>query len=70
MPSPMPHAVRWPTTVSPCATGPEGSVFVLPVMAAVVLIAAFTLPRTRTSFLAPPVHEETPLVPEVNSAEG
>ena len=36
------------------ATGPEGSIFVLPVMAVIMLIAAFTLPRTRTSFLARP----------------
>lgn len=52
------------------ATGPEGSIFVLPVMAAIVFIAAFTLPRTRTSFLAHSTQEETHLMPEVNSAEG
>jgi hypothetical protein len=52
------------------ATGPEGSIFVLPVMAAIVLIAALTLPRTRTSFLAHSAHEETHPMPEVNSAEG
>jgi hypothetical protein len=51
------------------ATGPEGSIFVLPVMAVIVLIAAFTLPRTRTSFLAHSACEETHLMPEVNSAE-
>jgi hypothetical protein len=56
--------------VSGGATGPEGSIFVLPVMAVVVLIAAFTLPRTRTSFLAHSTHEEVHLTPEVNSAEG
>ena len=63
------HAVgaSW---VSGGATGPEGSIFVLPVMAVIVLIAAVTLPRTRTSFLARSTHEETHLMPEVNSAEG
>ena len=52
------------------ATGPEGSIFVLPVMAVIMLIAAFTLPRTRISFLGRPTDEETHLMPEVNSAEG
>ena len=58
------------TWVSGGGTGPEGSIFVLPVMAVIVLIAALTLPRTRTSFLTPSTHEETHLMPEVNSAEG
>jgi len=63
------HAVGSPW-VSGGATGPEGSIFVLPVMAVIVLVAAFTLPRTRTSFLTRSTHEETHLMPEVNSAEG
>jgi membrane protease YdiL (CAAX protease family) len=56
--------------VSGGATGPEGSIFVLPVMLVIVLIAALTLPRTRTSFLTHPAPEGTHLTPEVNSAEG
>lgn len=59
-----------PAWVSGGATGPEGSVFVLPVMLVIVLIAAYTLPRTRTSFLAHSTNEETRLIPEVNSTEG
>lgn len=59
-----------PAWVSGGATGPEGSIFVLPVMVVLVLIAALTLPRTRTSFLDRSTHEETHLMPEVNSAEG
>lgn len=59
-----------PAWLSGGATGPEGSIFVLPVMAAIVAIAAFTLPRTRTSFLAHSTDEETHLTREVNSAEG
>jgi hypothetical protein len=58
-----------PTWASGGATGPEGSIFVLPVVVAIVLIAALTLPRTRTSFLAHATHEETHPMPEVNSAE-
>jgi len=59
-----------PAWLSGGATGPEGSIYVLPVMVVLVLIAAFTLPRTRTSFLSYPAPEETQLMPEVNSAEG
>jgi hypothetical protein len=59
-----------PAWLSGGATGPEGSIFVLPVMFLIVLLAAFTLPRTRTSFLAHSTSEETHRVPEVNSAEG
>jgi len=59
-----------PAWLSGGATGPEGSIFVLPVMAVLLIIAAVTLPRTRTSFLGHSLHEETPLVHEVNSAEG
>lgn len=59
-----------PAWISGGATGPEGSIFVLAVMFVLVLIAAFTLPRTRTSFLAHSTHEEAHLMPEVNSAEG
>jgi uncharacterized protein len=58
------------TWVSGGATGPEGSIFVLPVMLLIVLLAALTLPRTRTSFLAHATYEEAHLMPEVNSAEG
>ena len=58
-----------PAWLSGGATGPEGSIFVLPVVAILVLIAAVTLPRTRTSFLAHST-EETHLMPEVNSVEG
>jgi len=59
-----------PAWISGGVTGPEGSIFVLPVMAGLVLIAAATLPRTRTSFLAGAPREETHLTSEVNSAEG
>ena len=59
-----------PTWLSGGATGPEGSIFVLPVMFLIVLIAALTLPRTRTSFLIHSTSEQTPLTPEVNSTEG
>lgn len=59
-----------PAWLSGGATGPEGSIFVLPVMAAIVIVAAFTLPRTRTAFLAYTAGEETHLTPEVNSTEG
>ena len=59
-----------PAWLSGGATGPEGSIFVLLVMLCIVLIAAFTLPRTRTSFLAHSMDEETHLMPQVNSAEG
>lgn len=59
-----------PAWLSGGATGPEGSIFVLPVMFFIVLIAAFTLPRTRTSFLIHSTSEETHRMPEVNSAEG
>jgi membrane protease YdiL (CAAX protease family) len=55
-----------PTWLSGGATGPEGSVFVLPVMGAIVVIAVFTLPRTRTSFPAHSTVEETHPMPEVN----
>jgi hypothetical protein len=56
--------------VSGGATGPEGSIFVLPVMVVIVLVAALTLPRTRTSFLTHSTDDETHLMREVNSAEG
>ena len=56
--------------VSGGATGPEGSIFVLPVMAVIVVTAFLTLPRTRTSFLAHSSDKEMHLMPEVNSAEG
>jgi|SRR5215472_3564848 len=56
--------------ISGGATGPEGSIFVLPVMIVITVIAIYTLPRTRTSFLAHPAYDETHLTPEVNSAEG
>jgi CAAX protease family protein len=59
-----------PPWLSGGVTGPEGSVFVLPVMLAIVLVAAFTLPRSRTSFLADATQAQIPLVPEVNSTEG
>jgi membrane protease YdiL (CAAX protease family) len=59
-----------PAWLSGGATGPEGSIFVLPVMVVLVIIAAVTLPRTRTSFVPDSMHEQTPLVSEVNSAEG
>lgn len=52
------------------ATGPEGSVFVLPLVIVITAVAALTLPRTRTSFLAYSMDEATHLTPEVNSAEG
>jgi uncharacterized protein len=50
-------------------TGPEGSIFVLPVMALITLVAAFTLPRTGRSFPIDSPLEETHVVPEVNSAQ-
>jgi uncharacterized protein len=56
--------------VSGGATGPEGSIFVLPVMALIALVAAFTLPRTDRSFPIDSPREETLLLPEVNSAQG
>lgn len=59
-----------PAWLSGGATGPEGSIFVLPVMAVIVAIAFFTLPCTRTSFAGGSTHEETHLMSEVNSAEG
>ena len=59
-----------PAWLSGGTTGPEGSIFVLPVMIVITLVAALTLPRTRKSFLAHSTHEETHLMPEVNSAEG
>lgn len=59
-----------PPWLSGGTTGPEGSIFVLPVMVVITLIAAVTLPRTRTSFLAHSTHDEPHLIPEVNSAEG
>lgn len=59
-----------PTWLSGGTTGPEGSIFVLPVMAVIMIVATLTLPRTRTSFLADPAHEETHRMPEVNSTEG
>lgn len=58
------------TWASGGATGPEGSIYVLPVMVVIVLIAAFTLPQTRTSFLGRSTDEEMHLMREVNSAEG
>lgn len=59
-----------PAWLSGGTTGPEGSIFVLPVMVALLIIAAMTLPRTRTSFLGYGTRQETHLIPEVNSAEG
>ena len=59
-----------PSWLSGGVTGPEGSVFVLPVMLAIVLVAAFTLPRSRTSFLSDATQEQPPRMPEVNSTEG
>jgi hypothetical protein len=59
-----------PAWLSGGATGPEGSIFVLPVMAVLLIIAAVTLPRTRTTFLGDSRHGATHLMPEVNSAEG
>ena len=59
-----------PPWLSGGTTGPEGSIFVLPMMVVITAIAVLTLPRTRTSFLAHPAHEEMHLTPEVNSAEG
>lgn len=56
-----------PAWLSGGETGPEGSIFVLAVMVVILLIAASTLPHTRTSFLA---QEEMHLTPEVNSAKG
>jgi len=52
------------------ATGPEGSIFVLPVMVLITLVAVLTLPRTDRSFLIDSPHEEPQLSPEVNSAQG
>ena len=52
------------------ATGPEGSIFVLPVMMLITLVAVLTLPRTDRSFLIDSPHEEPQLSPEVNSAQG
>ncbi|HTU60556.1 MAG TPA: hypothetical protein VMF89_19025, partial [Polyangiales bacterium] len=52
------------------ATGPEGSVFVLPVMLLITLVAVLTLPRTNRSFSVDSPLEEAHLSPEVNSAEG
>ena len=49
---------------------PEGSIFVLLVMAVIVLIAAFMLPTHAHIFPGPLDDEETHLMPEVNSAEG
>lgn len=59
-----------PAWISGGSTGPEGSIFVLPVMAVITVVAALTLPHTRTSFLSYPADEEMHLLPEVNSAEG
>ncbi len=59
-----------PAWLSGGTTGPEGSLFVLPVMAVLLIIATITLPRTRTSFLGDSAHEQRHLMSEVNSAEG
>lgn len=52
------------------ATGPEGSIFVLPVMVLITLVIAFTLPRTDRSFSIDSPLPEAQLLPEVNSAQG
>lgn len=60
---------RGSTWVSGGATGPEGSIFVLPVMVLIVVVAAATLPRNRISF-APVSPQTAPeLAAEVNSPE-
>ncbi|HTV08820.1 MAG TPA: CPBP family intramembrane glutamic endopeptidase [Candidatus Aquilonibacter sp.] len=52
-------------------TGPEGSVFVLPVMLCITLVIVFTLPKRPTPFDAEPEVESKEMVPAaVNSAHG
>jgi uncharacterized protein len=63
------HPVGSPL-ISGGATGPEGSVFVLPVMALITLVAALTLPRTDRSFPIDSPQAEPLLAPEVNSPQG
>ena len=53
-------------------TGPEGSLFVLPVMVCITLVIVFTLPKRPTPFDADPgfaPHDDLPS-PAVNSAHG
>jgi hypothetical protein len=53
-------------------TGPEGSLFVLPVMVCITLVIVFTLPKRPTPFDADPgfAPQDGPLSPAVNSAQG
>jgi hypothetical protein len=53
-------------------TGPEGSIFVLPVMACITLVIVFTLPKRPTPFDAEPrsASQDDLLSPAVNSAHG
>lgn len=55
--------------VSGGATGPEGSIFVLPVMVVITLVAALTLPRNRISFAPVRPQAETAFPVAVNSPE-
>jgi hypothetical protein len=52
-------------------TGPEGSIFVLPVMVCITLVIVFTLPKRPTPFDADPVFapQDGPISPAVNSAQ-
>jgi hypothetical protein len=56
-----------PSVLSGGLTGPEGSVFVLPVMVLITLTAALTLPRRKASLLLWN-NIETPLAVQVDSA--
>ena len=53
-------------------TGPEGSIFVLPVMACIALVIVFTLPKRPTPFDADPAFapQDGLISPAVNSAQG
>jgi hypothetical protein len=60
-----------PPLMSGGLTGPEGSIFVLPVMACITLVIIFTLPKRSTPFDADPhVAPQDLLSPAVNSAQG
>lgn len=56
-----------PTLLSGGLTGPEGSIFVLPIMLLITIVAALTLPRRNASLLLWD-NIETPLPAQVNSA--